>query len=250
MKRVLVDRLGEVGTEFEPDPDEAHHLLRVRRIRPGETVEILDGKGGLALGEVITVENRVLRIRLTETLDAVRESPLRLTLAVAVPAQLSTFDGALPSLVQLGVDRIYLVPTAYSGRIKKDAGRYLSRLDSIAANALKQCGRTRAPRISVASDLDSLLARCAVENRLNIVLHPGTSSIPSESQPDAVGLLVGPEGGLTESEVARAREAGFLRRGLGPRILEMPTAMIGACFWAQERFGDLGFLQADLVPDQ
>jgi len=239
VKRVMVDEVPEVGSCFAPEPHEAHHLIRVRRIERGETVEVLDGRGGLARAEVVWVSKRTLELRVTDHPGEIRESSLRLTLAVAIPAQLSTVDGVLPGIAQLGVDRVFLVPTAFGGRIKKDRERYLGRLVSIAANALKQCGRTRLPELVIAPDLETLAAHMGEQNDHNILFHPGPSEADPEPGLASLGLAIGPEGGFSDDEVALLCAHGFRRRGLGPRILEMPTAMIGACFWAQERFGDL-----------
>ncbi len=239
MKRILADVLPDVGEVFQPSPEECHHLLKVRRIRVGEVVEVLDGEGGLARGEVRTVGRRQLEIAIMAHASETRESSLTMALAVAIPVQLSTFDAVLPGLVQLGVKRIVLVQTAYSGQIRKDVARYLARLTSIADQSLKQCGRTRRPEILLAGDFEELCAGFAEENALNIVFHPGPTEPMPERPAGPLGLLIGPEGGFTEPEVTHAREAGFLRRGLGPRILKMETALVGACFWAQDRFGDL-----------
>lgn len=239
MKRVLVREIPEVGTVFQPDTEEAHHLLRVRRIQSGETVEILDGRGGLSRGRVALADKRILEIEVVEPLPDPRESTLRLELAVAVPVQISTFDALLPALVQLGIDRINLVATDYSGRLKKDPIRYFERLRIIALQALKQCGRTRCPDIEFAGDLGALCDRFSADNEANIVFHPGPRDALPEVSLSSLGLLVGPEGGFSDDEVALARSNRFRRCGLGPRILRTETAVVGACFWAQARFGDL-----------
>ncbi|MDJ0838227.1 MAG: RsmE family RNA methyltransferase [Acidobacteriota bacterium] len=240
MKRVLVDRLAPPGQELVPPSDECHHLVRVRRVQAGEKLELLDGKGGLALGEVSAVTRNQITIRVTEHLEETRESPLQLTLGIALPSQLSTFDGVLPGLVQMGVSRIYLAPTDFSGRLKKAPDRYLSRLETIVRQSLKQCGRTMGPEIAILKDWQSLCARMAEENQVNLVYHPVEETSETPDTLTRLGLLIGPEGGFSDKEIEITRDHGFLVKGLGPRILKMETALIAVAAWAQSRYGDLG----------
>ena len=240
MKRVLVPCLDVPGALVSPGPDEAHHLIRVRRVAVGESVELLDGLGGLALGEVAEVTKRELTIKVVRHLEQDRESPLWLTLVAALPQQLSTLDGVLPSLVQQGLNRLILVPTEFGGSVKKDPGKYLDRLNSIALQALKQCGRVRVPSIELAADLAGVIAGLADEHQLVLMLHPVPERLSQglPARPESLAVLVGPEGGFSEAELALATAAGIVVRGLGPRILKMETALAGICFWAQDRFGD------------
>ncbi len=65
-------------------------------------------------------------------------------------------------------------------------------------------------------------------------------SVKARGHPSSVRLLIGPEGGFTAQEVARAREAGFLVASLGPRLLKVDTAALAALTLIQQAFGDLG----------
>ena len=240
MKRILLDKLAPAGHLVEPGPEEIRHLQAARRVKEGEELELLDGLGGLALGRVEQVAKRILKIRVIKHLELCRESSLHLDVVLAIPAQSSTFDAVLPGLVQLGVNSIQLVPTTWSGRIKKDPERYLDRLNNIAMQSLKQCGRARPPQLGFAEDWPTLCARFASRCEINLVFHPGRSQQESlTGAPKSLGLLIGAEAGFTEEEVDEAVALGLLTHSLGPRILKMETAVIGACFWAQAQFGDL-----------
>lgn len=237
MKRILLSHIPPVGSTALADDSESRHLLKVRRSKEGEEIEVLDGKGGLARG-LLQVEGKQAKVRILEVLDAQRESPLRLTLGLAVPSQLSVFDQALPSLVQLGVDAVFLAPTEYGGRLKKGGDRYRERLQTICIQSLKQCGRTRVPEIRFLEDWQALCSVMMEENDRVVLFHP-TRDAASDAVPKSLGLMIGPEGGFSQAEVDLARTMGVQVQGLGPRILKMETAMVGACFWAQSLFGDL-----------
>ena len=240
MKRVLLNQIPDVGQTCQPDREEAHHLLKVRRVGAGERVEVIDARGGLALAEV-AIHNRTVTLTIVEKPDVNRESPLHLELGLGMPVSSQTFDHALPSLVQLGVTVIHLAPVTYGGRMKKDWAKYYARLDHICIQALKQSGRLIPPELIYHESWAELCAAMAKSGHCNLIFHPGGS--PYEEpwcDLDALGLAVGPEGGFTDEEVEIALENGFIQRDLGPRILKMETVLVGACFWAQNTRGDGG----------
>jgi 16S rRNA (uracil1498-N3)-methyltransferase len=236
MKRILIEAIPAVGSTFAPPEEERHHLQDVRRVREGDALELLDGRGGLARATVVAVGRHSLSLEVTEHLNQQRESPLHLALVLAIPSQLSTVDDLLPGLVQLGLNRLTLVPTAWGGRLKKDGDKYLRRLQTIAANALKQCGRTQLPELDLADSWQALLKR--ERNQLELLFHPADQAPALPSQTQSVVLWIGPEGGFTPEEVAEAQAAGIQTRGFGPRILKLETAALATTAWAQSQWGD------------
>lgn len=238
MKRVLVSSIPEPGQVARVDSAESHHLLKVRRVAPGEMLEVMDGSGGLALGELL-VEGRQALVRIEKWVEEKRESPLRLSVGLAIPSQLSVVDQFLPGMVQLGVTHVYLAPTAFGGRPGKRAEKYEDRLNSICLQSLKQCGRTQAPELMFLPNWDRLCRTLVENHQRTILFHPAEAEVSMEVKPESLALLIGPEGGFSPEEVDHARHLGIECMGLGPRILKMETAVIGACFWAQRAFGDL-----------
>ena len=182
MKRILMEDLGQVGDILEPSSDERRHLVNVRRISLDEEVELIDGHGGLALARVVETSKKVLRLEVTARPQEDRESQPRLGMVLAIPSQLSTFDGMLPGLVQLGVNHIYLVPTAWSGRIKKDPDRYLERVQGIMLQSLKQCGRLVLPKVQVMRNWQALCDE--VEPwQTKLIYHPGgADEVPQDPE--------------------------------------------------------------------
>lgn len=239
MKRLLLPAIPEEGARFQPPEDERRHVQDVRRTKEGEILEILDGKGGVARARVVATSRHQMTLEVEAHLQELRDSPLHLEVAVALPVQRSTFDATLPGLVQLGANRIYLVPTEFGGRIKKDEAKYAKRLDTIATQSLKQCGRLIAPEVIITKSFDALLEQMNQPEQTNILLHPVQEPATMPASADRIGLLIGPEGGFSEPEVTQAQEHGILLKGLGPRILKLETAAIGATYWAQSQYGDL-----------
>ena len=75
---------------------------------------------------------------------------------------------------------------------------------------------------------------------LRLVLHHRESGKACTTNPRSLALLVGPEGGLTETEIEHAQAAGFRPAELGPRVLRTETAPLAAIAIAQARWGDMG----------
>ncbi|CAM2005931.1 RsmE family RNA methyltransferase [Acanthopleuribacter pedis] len=275
MKRLLVDSIPSVGTVFPAPTDEAFHLVHVLRAKQDEAVEVLDGRGGVAQGRIHHISKRTCDIEIEAVTRAERESPLWLGVVAALPVQRNTFDSLLPGLVQLGVNHVALVQTAFGGRLKKDRDKYQKRLADITRQSLKQCGRLFLPEISLGATWPETLGLPAADEAMGFLFHPynpassdpassdpassdpassdpassdPASSDPASSDPaskaaDAgrphrVWLAFGPEGGFSDEEAAEAHAAGWTLQSMGPRILKMETAVIGAAYWAQARWGD------------
>jgi 16S rRNA (uracil1498-N3)-methyltransferase len=202
-------------------------------------VEVLDGNGGLALARLEPTSDRKVLLRVEEHRDIVRESPLRLDVAVGFPQLPKTIDHCLPALVQLGVSRLILARVTHGGGLKKDWALYHQRLTTIARQSLKQCGRLRIPDFVWHDQWKDACRETADANARNIIFHPGEQQTSPLKETKSLGLALGPEGGFTDEEVQTARDHGFVQRGMGPRILELETALTGAAYWAQSQFGDV-----------
>jgi 16S rRNA (uracil1498-N3)-methyltransferase len=122
-----------------------------------------------------------------------------------------------------------------------------ARWQTIAQEAARQSGRAEVPEIGDFAELEAALAQTAALADPRFVLWEGepSQSLPAAlaAGPQAVVLLVGPEGGFSEDEVASVRRAGFVAASLGPRILRAETAAIVAVALAQAAGGGLGFGQ-------
>ncbi len=77
-----------------------------------------------------------------------------------------------------------------------------------------------------------------LEADLKLVLHPVAEPLVSHAKPQTLAFLIGPEGGLSESEVAQAADQGFQPARLGPRVLRTETAPVVALSVAQQLWGD------------
>jgi 16S rRNA (uracil1498-N3)-methyltransferase len=212
------------GSSVSLSGNEAHHLLHVLRATPGMQVVLFDGSGAEFDAEVAACQRSSVKLTILERREVSRELPFTISLGVALPKG-DRQRWIVEKAVELGVTR--LVPLI-TERSEKPGGEKLQRY---VIEASKQCGRNRLMEIAepqrwanwVSQDLNATHG-----GRRAWVAHPtGRSMTAYDLQRSLPTLLaIGPEGGLTEHEVADATAAGWDVIGLGPRILRIETAAI------------------------
>ncbi len=214
-------RDGEVRVEG----DTYRHLFRAKRLAVGDRLRVVDGEGRARHGEIAAVGRRQATVILQGEAPAL-EAALRLELWVAPPRP-QRAAWLVEKATELGVHAVRFVASTRTSR--QWGEEVMARLARVARAAVEQCGRSRIPEVTGVhgwSDLPALVA--ATEARF--VLHPTASrpltSLNGEASP--VAVLVGPEGGWTEEELAELRAADCRDLGLGPRILRTETAALAA----------------------
>jgi 16S rRNA (uracil1498-N3)-methyltransferase len=244
MTRLLVAPASLAPGTLAVTGEDHHYLFRVLRMRAGDQVTLFDGEGRQASAEVATIGARTADLRVGEPTVAPSASPARLTVLLSV-IKGEGMDVCLPRLVELGVGRIIPV-LAERGVVKLEGERAEKRRERYRAQvraAAQQCRSGLLPLVDPVSRLGEALARVAGAD-LKLMLWEDPRAVPLRSvlpaePPAQVAMLVGPEGGWTEEEVERAREAGFVAIGLGPRILRAETAAITGAAILAYALGDL-----------
>jgi 16S rRNA (uracil1498-N3)-methyltransferase len=238
--RVLLPELAAhgAGEEVPLKKEEAAHL-RARRLKDGDEVILLDGRGGQGRGAIAS-KGRAVRVATFEEGPGLvfpsapsvfaslpGEPRLRVTvlLACAEPARV---EWAVEKGTECGAAGFVLVEAARSQRAHVAAMRTrLSRLSRIAAEATKQCDRTIVPAIEEPRTPEDFLRRWT--GRV-VVAQPGAPELSRAAIPrfGCVALAIGPEGGFDPSEVSLFEESGALLFSLGPRVLRLETAVVAA----------------------
>ena len=231
------DRLPAGGEVALPEAL-AHHALRVLRLLDGEAVVLFDGSGG-EVDARLAVRGKAVFARLGEARAVERESPLRIVLVQAL-ASGDKMDWVVQKAVELGVHAIQPVQAERS--VLRLAGERADRRQAhwqqVAVAACEQCGRNRIPEVRPLQPLTHWLA--AHRGALCYVLAPGGAASFAEEPAlqQAVHVLVGPEGGWSDAELAAFDAAGCRRVRLGPRVLRTETAGLAAIAALQARWGD------------
>jgi len=219
-----------VGSTVSVEGDEAHHAVAVRRLRVGESVVLTDGRGSTAVGEVASTGKRVFEVTVASVSSTPTPEPA-FTVVQAIPKG-DRGELAVEVLTEVGVAQI--VPWAASRCVavwKGDrAAKSLSRWRSTAREAAKQARRPWFPEVTEVASTADVVTRVS-DADLAVVLHEeATEPLASLTVPAAgrVVVVVGPEGGLTDDEVAALTEAGAHAVRLGPEVLRTSTAGIAA----------------------
>jgi 16S rRNA (uracil1498-N3)-methyltransferase len=227
---------------------ELEHLRKVLRLKPGDRITVFDDSGWEHEAVIRSLSGAQGRIEILHSIDAQRESPLQITLAVGLTKG-DKLDFVVEKATELGVQRIIPFSSAFSVP-KLDERKIAARRErwqKIALSATKQCGRTQVPEVEPLCALQELLARSqshavklffwekAAERSLQSLrqLHEKYSSAPT------VLLTIGPEGGFSADEAELARRGGFESVHLGRRILRAETAAVTALSLVQFLWGDL-----------
>ncbi len=222
------------GDTIRLDGAEAHHLIHVMRAGRGDRVVLFDGTGNEAEAEIETLDRHQVALRIVALRRVDREPAIEVTLGVALPKG-ERQRWLVEKAVELGVHR--LVPLVTERSVARPQDKTLDRLRRAVIEASKQCGRNRLMEIAAAQPLGDYVA-AADPSAPRWVAHPDACDAPSSGRPETsnqdgvaaaagpVFLIVGPEGGLTEAEVALAATSGWQTVDLGPRILRVETAAL------------------------
>ena len=256
-------------------PAVAAHAARALRLRDGSGVVIFDGAGGAYQGRLVMAGPRdgVAVAVSAACPPALQQRPTpRLVLAHAVCA---ATDDVVRSATELGVAAIVPVVSARSGGARGSAAAACvgqdgsgasnsaraqglqERWRAIAIAACEQSGRNTLPEIPPPVSFSAFLgpaaaaaAAAARDGVVRLVADPwgapgldrdGSGGGGAPAAVSGVTLLVGPEGGWTEGEVAAAERAGFVRFGAGPRVLRTETAAVALLAIVQHTWGDMRF---------
>ena len=203
---------------------EAHHLIHVMRAQVGQEIMLFDGIGAEYQAIVTQLSRQSVTASIRQRREVDRELPFALTLAVALPKG-DRQKMLVEKATELGVTK--LIPLITERSVAQPTGPALERLRRGVIEACKQCGRNRLLEICEPRKLGELLATQHA-SVLRLLAHP--SGDPISPIVDRAGgdceLLVGPEGGFSDEEVADALAAGATTVCLGPRILRIETAAI------------------------
>ena len=236
LSRLFIDAPLTPGLLHLPEA-QAHYLARVLRLAPGAPLQLFNGQGPEYRGTLVEVDRKRVSVRLDEAVEALPDSPLRVHLGQGL-SRGERMDWAIQKATELGVTEITpLFSERCEVRLNEERGdKRLAHWRQVAISACEQCGRAVVPVIHPPRALDPWLADVRAD--LKLVLHPVAAPLGQHPRPATLAFLIGPEGGLSENEVERARHAGFQGARLGPRVLRTETAPVVALSVAQQLWGD------------
>ena len=224
---------------------DAKHIGKVLRMQPGDKLQIVSDDGVSALAEVTAISETTVTVRCLEVLAESHEPAVKITLAQGL-AKGEKMDFIIQKAVELGAYSI--VPVAMEHSVVRldgaKAAKKVERWQKIAEAAAKQSKRDIIPQVQELQSVSEMLANnnCKTkiiayecEDRMSL-----KTALREAGQMENLLLIIGPEGGISEAELAKAREAGAVPVSLGRRILRAETAGLVAMSAIFYETGDLG----------
>lgn len=231
MPRFFINKSQIDGNTLFIDGDDARHIARSLRMAVGDEITVCDGEGTEYTSSLTRIRDERCDCEITEVRLSSAEPKARITLFMAYPKS-DKLETVIQKAVELGAYEI--VPFESSRCIKRPkadkAEERTLRLNRIAEEAAKQCGRAILPKVSIPLSYSQMISR-AKESELAIFCYEGEGAtslkkiLETKSEvPESIAVIVGSEGGFSEKEAAEAKEAGMTVANLGPRILRCETA--------------------------
>lgn len=241
--RVHTAQALQPGREVVLEESSSHYLGRVLRLAPGQAVVLFNGDGHDYAAEIVSPARRGMALRVDSRLPGLPEPPLDITVVQAV-SRGERMDLTLQKCTELGAAAFQpLLSERVEVRLTGDKlGKRMEHWRGVIISACEQSGRTRVPELRAPLGLADWLGGVAPAVRL--ALDPAGDVALARASLDLspgepVEILVGPEGGFTEIELAQMNARGVLTVSLGPRILRTETAAPAAVAVLQSLVGDL-----------
>lgn len=214
--------------------DDAAHITRVLRMQVGDEILVFDGTGLEYAASLTQIDKNVCRAKVLSSKKSEYEPEIRVTLFQGIPKS-GKFEQIVQKAVELGVYEVCPVSmhrcVAKIENDKKGAGK-IERLQKVAVEAAKQCGRGIVPAVSMPVDFKEAVKR--LKNMALAIMpyeilgHEGSKGLKElliqNQEAGNIGILIGPEGGFADFEAEYAVENEVNTVGLGKRILRTETA--------------------------
>lgn len=217
----------------------AKHLLQVLRLQVGAQLILFNGQGGEYKATIKQINKKSVSVTVDQFSEKNLESPLHIHLGQAI-SRGEKMDFTIQKAVELGVTEITPI-ISERGNIKLTEDRFQKKLThwhGIIISACEQSGRNFIPVLHEPVHINHWITQSHAG--LKFVLHPDINqkALEKEITQNRITLLVGSEGGFTETEVSWAAENHFQHLTLGPRILRTETAALAAISFFQGIWGD------------
>ena len=249
MRRFFVEKIVPGTDVLSITGKEARQIINVLRMKKGETLILMDGKGQLFKATIETLHYKEVKVKINKSISPLPPSPIEISLAQAL-IKTHPMDYLIQKVTELGISSIH---PFYSERtvIKLKPEHIRNKMDhwmEIMKSACKQCGRANLPDLNTPLPFEELIKKALDKKTLKMLLWEdedkvGLKKLLRSLRPlPHILAIVGPEGGFTYNEINLAREAGFQIISLGSRILRAETAAVSLISIIQYEWGDLNLI--------
>jgi 16S rRNA (uracil1498-N3)-methyltransferase len=246
MRRFFVEEITPTTDSLSLTGKEARYISKVLRMKKGDKLTIMDGKGQSFESIVEDLDYKEVKVRINKSISPPPPSPIKIRLAQAL-IRSNSMDYLIQKFTELGINSIHLF---YSERtvIRLKPGHLRNKMDrwmEIMKSACRQCGRATLPTLNQPLPFEKIIKNVPDKETLKVLLWENEGMLDlkkvlrSMSPIPHTLAMVGPEGGFTLNEINQARKAGFHVVSLGNRILRTETAAVSLISIIQYEWGDL-----------
>lgn len=237
---IYIDYALSDNNDISIDGQAAQHLLKALRMKNGDALRLFNGNGRFYPAVIKSTEKKSLTVQTTVSEASSSESRLHTHLGQTM-SRGDRMDYAVQKSTEMGVTEITPLSSERC-ELKLSGDRAAKRIQhwqQVAISAAEQCGRASVPTIHPIMSVSEWVAQQSGKG-LSLVLHHRDKQHLSDIQttPEQVNILIGPEGGLSDSEIANATKADFMPSTFGPRVLRTETAPVTCLALLQWLWGD------------
>lgn len=230
-----------VGSEVLLDKPQSHYLKHVLRLQSGAALLLFNGLEAIDYRATLLIEGKQLKATINSALALQTESRLDCEIIQGM-GRSDHIDWVIQKTTELGVSRIAIFNAERTQSPIKSTQleKKLVHWRGVAISACEQSGRAVIPALNFHTNLKQAIAASSSESGLLLDFNGDALASALRPLPQTISILLGPEGGLTQSEIQLAKTAGFTSVKLGPRVLRTETAATAALAIVQSVVGDLG----------
>jgi 16S rRNA (uracil1498-N3)-methyltransferase len=237
--RVYLDADITSGQRLELPARQSNYLCKALRMQAGRELWLFNGQGGAWRCQIEEADSKNAVVAVQDFDPHNHESPLPIELAIAL-SKGDRFEMVLQKATELGVTAIQPMLTEHTD-VKLNKDRLQKKYEhwrGILISACEQSGRNLVPELLPLKNFDDLLDKPS--GVTGLLLDPQADQGVATLEPPEQGfcLYIGPEGGFSEQETGKAKQAGLAGIRLGPRVLRTETAPLAVISILQSAFGD------------
>ena len=206
--------------------DEAHHCLTVLRKRRGDTIDVVDGKGGWYKAIIEDENIKECNLKIISQKNNYGEKKHHIHIAIAPTKSHDRLEWFIEKTVEIGIQEITFLDTGNSNR--KDVK--MSRINKVALSAMKQSFKAYIPQVNPIIAINDFITASNFDNKYIGCFEEGRALLQNIAKPNQeYCVIIGPEGDFSLDEIDFAKEYGFQTISLGSSRLRTETAGVAAC---------------------
>ncbi|QEG22612.1 RsmE family RNA methyltransferase [Mariniblastus fucicola] len=211
--------------------DQAHHLVRVMRAKPGDQIVLFDGCGNEYHATIADVSKKSVSLAIDSTEFVADPNDPEIIVACALPKG-DRQKFLIEKMVELGCNQF--VPLKTSRSVAEASPKVIERIEKQVVEASKQCRRSWLMKVGGQETVESLIGSFADFDGSRLVADPYATRHDLLLQPDACVIAVGPEGGFTDAENQSLRDSDWTPVCFSPNVLRIETAAAAAVAIARQ----------------